>query len=100
MTRSTLLAVVLTTALAAIPMATMPIKAFAQSADDLKNDEKTPDNVLVYGMGYSGNRYSPLTQITKSNVSKLVPTWSYSLADLQGGEILASDGVKPEQRHH
>ena len=39
--------------------------AIAQSADDLKNDEKTPGDVLVYGMGYSGQRYSPLTQINK-----------------------------------
>ena len=65
------------------------------TADDLKNDEKTPDNVLVYGMGYSGDRYSPLTQINKDNVSKLVPVWSYSLADLQGGEgfPIVNDGV-------
>src|ERR1700691_6465075 len=89
MTRTTLLSALLTTVLAAVPIA-----ALAQTADDLKNDEKTPDNVLVYGMGYSGNRYSPLTQITKSNVSKLVPTWSYSLADLQGGEgfSIVNDG--------
>ena len=46
-------------------------------------------------MGYSGNRYSPLTQINKENVSKLVPVWGYSLADLQGGEgfPLVKDGV-------
>ena len=46
-------------------------------------------------MGYSGQRYSPLTQITKENVSKLVPVWGYSLADLQGGEAfpLVKDGV-------
>ncbi len=35
--------------------------ALAQSNDDLKNDEKTPGDVLVYGMGYSGQRYSPLS---------------------------------------
>ena len=81
MTRTTLLSALLTTVLIAVPIA-----ALAQTADDLKNDEKTPGNVLVYGMGYSGNRYSPLTQITKDNVGKLVPVWSYSLADLQGGE--------------
>ena len=88
--RTTLLSAVLTTVLAAVPFA-----ALAQTADDLKNDEKTPDNVLVYGMGYSGNRYSPLTQITKDNVGKLVPVWSYSLADLQGGEgfPLVDNGV-------
>ena len=46
-------------------------------------------------MGYSGNRYSPLTQINKENVSKLVPVWGYSLADLQGGESfpIVKDGV-------
>ena len=43
--------------------------ALSQSADDLKNDEKTPGDVLVYGMGYSGQRYSPLTQINKDNVA-------------------------------
>ena len=46
-------------------------------------------------MGYSGNRYSPLTQINKENVSKLVAVWGYSLADLQGGESfpIVKDGV-------
>jgi alcohol dehydrogenase (cytochrome c) len=75
--------------------ATVPFAAFAQTADDLKNDEKTPGDVLVYGMGYSANRFSPLTQINKDNVSKLVPVWAYSLADLQGGESfpIVKDGV-------
>ena len=83
------------TLLAALLSAAIPITALAQTADELKNDEKTPGDVLVYGMGYSGNRYSPLTQINKQNVSKLVPVWAYSLADLQGGESfpLVKDGV-------
>lgn len=90
MTRATLLSALLTTVLTAVPIA-----AFAQTADDLKNDEKTTGNVLVYGMGYSGNRYSPLAKITKDNVGKLVPVWSYSLADLQGGEAfpIVDNGV-------
>ena len=81
--------------LAALMSAVLPTMAFAQTADDLKNDEKTPGDVLVYGMGYSGNRYSPLTQINKENVSKLVAVWGYSLADLQGGESfpIVKDGV-------
>ncbi len=76
-------------------VAFVPLAAIAQTADDLKNDEKTPENVLVYGMGYSGDRYSPLTPINKDNVGKLVPTWSYSLGDVQGGEgfPLVNDGV-------
>src|SRR5580704_6666606 len=82
-------------ALVATALAAVPLSAFAQTADDLKNDEKTPDNVLVYGMGYSGQRFSPLTQINKDNIGKLVPIWSYSMADLQGGEDfpIISDGV-------
>jgi alcohol dehydrogenase (cytochrome c) len=87
MLRSMLFAALLSTA--------VPFAALAQTADDLKNDEKTPGDVLVYGMGYSGNRYSPLTQINKDNVKKLVPVWGYSLGDLQGGEgfPLVKDGV-------
>jgi alcohol dehydrogenase (cytochrome c) len=83
------------TLLAALLSAALPTMALAQSADDLKNDEKSTGDVLVYGMGYSGNRYSPLTQINKQNVSKLVPVWAYSLADLQGGEAfpIVKDGV-------
>jgi len=59
--------------------------ASAQTLDDLKNDGKNPDNVLTYGMGYSLNRYSPLKQIDKTNVKRLVPVWNLSL-DNQWGE--------------
>jgi alcohol dehydrogenase (cytochrome c) len=76
--------------------------ALAQSADDLKNDEKTPGDVLVYGMGYSGNRYSPLTQINKQNVGKLVPVWGYALGDNRGAEgfVLVKDGVMYGTTHN
>ena len=37
------------------------------------------DNVLTYGLTYNHNRYSPLRQINKSNVKRLVPVWSTSL---------------------
>jgi alcohol dehydrogenase (cytochrome c) len=81
--------------LAALLSATTSLVALAQTAEDLKNDANTPDDVLVYGMGYQGQRYSSLTQINKQNVGKLVPVWSYSLNDLQGGEgfPIVKDGV-------
>ena len=82
MLRSTLLAVLLSAA--------VPAMVLAQTSDDLKNDEKTTGDVLIYGMGYSAQRYSPLTQINKQNVNRLVPVWGYSLADLQGGESAQS----------
>ena len=37
------------------------------------------DNVLTYGMGYHQNRYSPLEQINKRNVKRLVPVRHVSL---------------------
>jgi alcohol dehydrogenase (cytochrome c) len=55
------------------------VAASAQTLDDLKNDGKNPDNILTYGMGYGQNRYSPLKQIDKTNIKRLVPVWSLSL---------------------
>src|ERR1700675_3114782 len=67
----------------------------AQTANDLRNDHATPGDVLVYGMGYAGQRYSPLTQIDKNNVTKLVPMRAYSIADNRGAEPfpVIRDGV-------
>ena len=59
--------------------------ASAQTLDDLKNDGKNTDNILTYGMGYGQNRYSPLRQIDKTNIKRLVPVWNLSL-DNQWGE--------------
>src|SRR5882672_73356 len=82
--------------------AMMTGSAIAQSADDLKYDEKTPGDVLVYGMGYSGQRYSPLTQINKENVAKLVPIWGYSMSDNRGSEAFTviKDGVVYATNHN
>jgi alcohol dehydrogenase (cytochrome c) len=76
-------------------LALLSVSSLAQTSQDLKADARTTGDVLVYGMGYSGQRFSPLTQINKENVGRLVPVWAYSLADLQGGEAfpLVKDGV-------
>jgi len=83
------------TLLAALVSAAIPMTALAQTADELKNDDKTPGDVLTYGMGYSQHRFSPLTQINRQTVKRLVPAWSYSLADNRGleGQALVKDGV-------
>ena len=69
--------------------------ASAQTYDDLLKDEKTPQDVLTYGMGYSAQRFSPLKKINKSTVKRLVPAWSYSMGDNRGVEAQAvvRDGV-------
>ena len=48
----------------------------AQTADDLRNDGKNTENVLNFGMGPKLQMYSPLRQINKSNVKRLVPIWA------------------------
>lgn len=72
-----------------------PGLASAQTADDLKNDHATPGDVLVYGMGYGAQRYSPLKHINKDNVSRLVPKWAFALTDNRGAEAfpVIKDGV-------
>ena len=52
---------------------------FTQTTQDLVNDGKNTENVTTQGMGYDQKRYSPLKQINKSNVKRLVPIWSTSL---------------------
>ncbi len=62
---------------------------------ELRNDGENTDNVLTYGMGYHQNRYSPLTQIDKSNVKRLVPVWSLGMENDFGEQAqpLIHDGV-------
>ena len=69
--------------------------ASAQTLDDLKNDGKNTDNVLTYGMGYHQQRYSPLKQINKQNVKRLVPVWNLSLDNNWGEQAqpLVYNGV-------
>jgi alcohol dehydrogenase (cytochrome c) len=66
----------------------------AQTADELTKDHETPGDVLVYGMGYNANRFSPLKQITRENARRLVPKWGYSMNDQRGAEAfpLVHDG--------
>ena len=49
---------------------------------DLMNDASTPGDVLTYGMGPRGQRFSALQDINTGTVARLVPAFSASL----GGE--------------
>lgn len=60
------------------------VTSWAQTADELRNNGSNPDNVLNFGMGYDLKQYSPLKQINKSNIRRLVPLWSTSLANDMG----------------
>ena len=94
--RFSLTALAVSAALLAAP------SAFAQSQADLENDVSTPGDVLTYGMGYDLTRHSAMTQINKETVKRLVPAWSYSLADSRGQETfpLVHNGVMYATTHN
>ena len=81
----------------AFAAALIALGAQAQTQQELLRDGNggSTDNVLTYGMGYHQQRYSPLKQINKSTVRKLVPVWSVSLANEYGeqGQPLVYNGV-------
>ncbi|MFM2067371.1 MAG: hypothetical protein RLZZ584_2280 [Pseudomonadota bacterium] len=48
----------------------------------IENDAASTGDVLSWGIGTQGQRYSPLKQINAATIGKLVPAWSFSF----GGE--------------
>ena len=60
------------------------IPGLPQTMEELVNDGKNTENVTTESMGYDRKSYSPLRQIDKSNVKRLVPIWSASLMNDQG----------------
>jgi alcohol dehydrogenase (cytochrome c) len=56
----------------------------AQTTAELVNDGKNTENVTMHSMGYDRKSYSPLRQITKSNVKRLVPIWNASVMNDEG----------------
>ena len=60
----------------------------AQTGDELVNDQQTPENVLTHSMGYDRKSYSPLAQINRSNIHRLVPIWNASVMN-DFGELAA-----------
>jgi len=74
--------------------------ASAQTLDELKADGQLTDalktdNVLTYGMGYHLQRHSPLNQVNRNTVKRLVPVWNVSLDNNWGEQAqpLVYNGV-------
>ncbi len=67
----------------------------AQSTADLLNAGTTGDNVLMQGMSYSAQRFSPLAQINTGNIKRLVPVWGMSTNNALGdvAQPLVDDGI-------
>ena len=76
------------TALAIASTLTMAATAIAPQVnadvgiDDIVGDQATTADIVSYGLGPRGQRYSPLSTINKDNIKNLFPVWSFSF----GGE--------------
>jgi alcohol dehydrogenase (cytochrome c) len=81
--------------LAAILNMAVSVTALAQNDQDLRDAGKRTDEIITYGMSYTQQRFSPLKQINRDTVRRLVPAWSYSMANNYGEEAqpLIKDGV-------
>ena len=81
--------------LLAILLGLWPAPGWAQTTEELVDDPQSTENVITQSMGYDRQSYSPLDQIDRSNIGRLVPIWNASLMnDL--GELAAPtvyDGV-------
>jgi alcohol dehydrogenase (cytochrome c) len=74
--------------LLAMLLGILPGLGLAQTTEDLVNDGKNTENVTTESMGYDRKNYSPLQQINRSNVKRLVPIWNASLMN-EAGELAA-----------
>jgi len=75
-------------AIIAMILSAWPGAGLAQTTGELVNDQESADNVLTASMGYDRKSYSPLDEINRSNVKRLVPIWNASMSnDL--GELAA-----------
>jgi alcohol dehydrogenase (cytochrome c) len=67
---------------AALTVANVPALAAGPTDADLMNSATSTKDVLTYGMGPKGQRFSPLTAINVNTVGGLTAVYSFSL----GGE--------------
>ena len=70
------------TALAAAVMSLGTVHAAPVTDEAIVNDAKSTGDVLSFGMGTEGQRFSPLTAVNTDTVKDLVPVWTMSF----GGE--------------
>ena len=82
------------TAIAAAVCYTICFAAQAQVPfERLANASKTPGDWLTYSGNYTGQRYSALDQINRTNVARLRPAWVYQI---QGGYLESTPLVADE----
>jgi len=81
----------LMTALATALLSNGYLAQAAVTDEDILNDQATPGDIVSYGMGPRGQRFSPLETINTETVKDLVPAWSFSF----GGEKQRGQEAQP-----
>jgi hypothetical protein len=71
----------------------LPAASTEPTTTEINTDGKNPNNVVTQSMGPDRKSYSPLKQINKSSVKKLVPVWNAALSNEQG-EARRADGLQ------
>ncbi|UTW13418.1 PQQ-dependent methanol/ethanol family dehydrogenase [Marinobacterium rhizophilum] len=81
-------------------VAAMSMTGIAQAGvtdQDIQNDQATTEDVVSYGMGLRGQRYSPLTKLNADTVKELRPVWAFSFGGEkqrgQESQPMVKDGV-------
>jgi alcohol dehydrogenase (cytochrome c) len=67
-----------------ILLASWPGTGSTQTTDELVNDGRNPANVTTQSMGYHRQSFSPLKEINRSNVQRLMPVWNISAMNDMG----------------
>lgn len=71
--------------------------AHAVTDEDILNDQDTVDDIVSYGMGVQGQRFSPMDALNTDNVKFLQPAWAFSFGGEkqrgQESQPLVKDGV-------
>ncbi len=88
----------ITLALSVAVSSGIAVTANAQVTDkDIMNDATTTNDVVTYGMGLSGQRYSPLSKVNAETVQDLRPVWAFSFGGEkqrgQESQPMVKDGV-------
>ena len=65
--------------------------AHAVTDEDILKDAETTDDIVSYGMGLQGQRFSPLTDLNTDNVKHLQPVWGFAF----GGEKMRGQESQP-----
>ena len=84
------------TVLAALTLLSNDLSSADVGADRLVGADKEPQNWMIYSGTYNAWRYSPLSQINRGNVERLVPAWVFQTGVVDGGfscTPLVVDGV-------